>query len=233
MASHGYPWPDMLDCEKLPSDNDLCIGVQTNRSSTQESANGQASCKICENITSVRDLAMDNFCRAEFVAKIKPEMVVISGNDLKIMSAKKVKFYKNPTSAVSNKRRHTFYVQDGAKCDCFDLSNSGQYIVMGRVKDKQRMTLTSVVKYDPRSKAGKQMLRAMKNSDGCSAAANNGRRKIRRRIAIKQGKKRNERKNVGMQFRKVGNKGTKKQKERQKIDSSRNRNSKRIGKTAF
>lgn len=37
MASVGYPWPDMLDCEKLPSDNDLCIGVQTNRSSTQES----------------------------------------------------------------------------------------------------------------------------------------------------------------------------------------------------
>lgn len=37
MASHGYPWPDMLACEKLPSDNDLCIGVQTNQSSTQES----------------------------------------------------------------------------------------------------------------------------------------------------------------------------------------------------
>lgn len=174
---------------------------------------------------------MDNFCRADFVAKMKPEMVVISGNDLKIMSAKKVKFYKQPTSAVSNKRRHAFYVQDGANCDCFDLSNSGQYIVMGRIKDKQRMTLTSVVKYDPRSKAGKQVLRAMKKSDGCSAADNNGRRKVsdireRRRIAIKQGRKRNDRKNVGMQFRKVGNKGTYKQKERQKKDSSQNRNSK-------
>lgn len=228
MASHGYPWPDMLDCEKLPSDNDLCIGVQTNRSSTQESTNGQASCKVCENITSGRDSAMDNFCRAEFVAKIKPEMVVISGNDLKITSAKKVKFYKTPTSAVvSNKRRHTFYVQDGARCDCFDRSNSGQYIVMGRVKDKQRMTLTSVFKYDPKTKAGKQLLRAMKNSDGCSAGNNNGRRKIRRRIAVKQGKKRNEKKDLAARYRKIGNKGANKQKERQRKDSSRNRNSKR------
>ncbi len=90
-------------------------------------------------------------------------MVVISGNDLKITSAKKVKFEKIQTLAVSKKRRHTFYVQDGAKCDCFDLSNSGQYIVMGRVKDKRRMTVTSVIKHDPRSKALKQVLRTMKN----------------------------------------------------------------------
>jgi len=29
-------------------------------------ANGQASCKVCENITTYKDSAMDNFCRAEF-----------------------------------------------------------------------------------------------------------------------------------------------------------------------
>lgn len=28
MESYGFPWPDMLNCNKFPFDNDLCITVQ-------------------------------------------------------------------------------------------------------------------------------------------------------------------------------------------------------------
>ncbi|XP_077786270.1 secreted frizzled-related protein 5 isoform X2 [Podarcis muralis] len=28
MESYGFPWPDMLNCNKFPFDNDLCIAVQ-------------------------------------------------------------------------------------------------------------------------------------------------------------------------------------------------------------
>lgn len=28
MESYGFPWPDMLSCNKFPFDNDLCIAVQ-------------------------------------------------------------------------------------------------------------------------------------------------------------------------------------------------------------
>lgn len=26
MKTYGYPWPDMLRCDKFPMDNDMCIG---------------------------------------------------------------------------------------------------------------------------------------------------------------------------------------------------------------
>ena len=29
MLKYGYAWPEMLNCDKYPSDNDLCIGVRS------------------------------------------------------------------------------------------------------------------------------------------------------------------------------------------------------------
>ena len=31
MLRYGFPWPEMLRCDKFPLDNDLCIGVITNQ----------------------------------------------------------------------------------------------------------------------------------------------------------------------------------------------------------
>jgi len=28
MLNYGFPWPDMLRCDKFPLDNDLCVGLQ-------------------------------------------------------------------------------------------------------------------------------------------------------------------------------------------------------------
>jgi len=28
MRNYGFPWPEMLRCDKFPLDNDLCVGVQ-------------------------------------------------------------------------------------------------------------------------------------------------------------------------------------------------------------
>ena len=32
MATYGFPWPSMLDCDKFPLDNDMCIASQSERS---------------------------------------------------------------------------------------------------------------------------------------------------------------------------------------------------------
>lgn len=34
MKTYGYPWPDMLRCEKFPLDNDMCIGPVASGSSS-------------------------------------------------------------------------------------------------------------------------------------------------------------------------------------------------------
>ena len=31
MANHGFPWPSMLDCDKFPLDNDMCITSQSEK----------------------------------------------------------------------------------------------------------------------------------------------------------------------------------------------------------
>ena len=31
MKSHGFPWPSMLDCDKFPLDNDMCITSQSEK----------------------------------------------------------------------------------------------------------------------------------------------------------------------------------------------------------
>lgn len=35
MNEYGYPWPDMVRCDKFPVDNDMCISVQTTTKSGQ------------------------------------------------------------------------------------------------------------------------------------------------------------------------------------------------------
>lgn len=33
MRAYGFPWPDMVRCDKFPVDNDMCISVQANTNS--------------------------------------------------------------------------------------------------------------------------------------------------------------------------------------------------------
>ena len=46
MKSRGFPWPPMLDCNKFPLDNDMCITSQAeseqNRKKEEEKKNAKA-----------------------------------------------------------------------------------------------------------------------------------------------------------------------------------------------
>lgn len=45
MKKHGYPWPTMLDCDKFPLDNDMCITSQANEeeAKSEDKAEHQAA----------------------------------------------------------------------------------------------------------------------------------------------------------------------------------------------
>ena len=36
MEEHGFPWPSMLDCDKFPLDNDMCITSQSERNKQKQ-----------------------------------------------------------------------------------------------------------------------------------------------------------------------------------------------------
>ena len=39
MQAYGFPWPAMLDCDKFPLDNDMCITSQSVRNKPERSQN--------------------------------------------------------------------------------------------------------------------------------------------------------------------------------------------------
>ena len=41
MSSQGYPWPSMLDCDKFPLDNDMCITSQAEAQQGRQSEKGK------------------------------------------------------------------------------------------------------------------------------------------------------------------------------------------------
>ncbi len=36
MKTYGFPWPTMLDCDKFPLDNDMCIASQSDKEADGE-----------------------------------------------------------------------------------------------------------------------------------------------------------------------------------------------------
>ena len=40
MATYGFPWPSMLDCDKFPLDNDMCIASMGGQSSDDSKGSG-------------------------------------------------------------------------------------------------------------------------------------------------------------------------------------------------
>jgi len=98
MKSHGFPWPSMLDCDKFPLDNDMCITSQTERNkqkqikekmshagsvviasdtrggfSSNEAENKnnlQCEAKTCNQAGTYENI-LANYCQADFVVKMK------------------------------------------------------------------------------------------------------------------------------------------------------------------
>uniref|UniRef100_A0A914EFK6 Secreted frizzled-related protein 1 n=1 Tax=Acrobeloides nanus TaxID=290746 RepID=A0A914EFK6_9BILA len=66
MQQYGFPWPEILRCDKFPQDNDLCINVV----SSAENSKPDAACKSCNQPPTFENI-LDNFCRSSLVLKAR------------------------------------------------------------------------------------------------------------------------------------------------------------------
>ena len=48
MQAYGFPWPPMLDCDKFPLDNDMCITAQSVRSAGSGSQEMETGVEVVE-----------------------------------------------------------------------------------------------------------------------------------------------------------------------------------------
>ncbi|XP_072845408.1 secreted frizzled-related protein 5 isoform X2 [Pogona vitticeps] len=72
MACYGYPWPEILNCNKFPEDHELCIPSITNESTSSRRTVPRASCRDCEleEPDSAKEV-LENFCNSDFAVKIR------------------------------------------------------------------------------------------------------------------------------------------------------------------
>ncbi|XP_012816576.1 frizzled related protein 2 isoform X1 [Xenopus tropicalis] len=71
MACYGYPWPEILRCDKFPEDHGMCISPITNGTGSTRRM-PRASCRDCElEEASTAKEILDTFCDNDFVAKVR------------------------------------------------------------------------------------------------------------------------------------------------------------------
>ncbi|XP_076023242.1 secreted frizzled-related protein 5 [Genypterus blacodes] len=71
MSCYGYPWPEILRCDKYPADHLMCISSNTTVHTAGRRV-PQASCRDCElEETSSAKETLETFCRSDFVVKLR------------------------------------------------------------------------------------------------------------------------------------------------------------------
>lgn len=166
MRNYGFPWPDILKCDKFPLDNDMCIASQTAPAveSTKPQGGACTACKQAETFENI----LDNFCRADFAIKTKVKKLKKS----KVI-CKKSKVYK--TSTLDKKemrliRRPTFMLDNVKDCCAgFGRDAKDSYLIMG-LRRGAELVPTLIMEWHAQSKAFRNAIRMFKKLD-CSDPA--------------------------------------------------------------
>ncbi|KPP68536.1 secreted frizzled-related protein 5-like [Scleropages formosus] len=162
MESYGFPWPDMLRCDKFPIDNDLCIPMQfAGNPATQTPVS--KPCPPCDNELKA-DAIMEHFCASDFALKMKIKEVKKEKGDRKLIAAqKKKKVLKTGALRKRDLKKLVLYIKNGAECPCAQLDNlAGSYLIMGRRVDQQ-LLLMAIHKWDKRSRELRFAVKQMKS----------------------------------------------------------------------
>ena len=175
MLAYGFAWPEMLNCDKFPLDNDLCIKPQAHMQPVDN------SCDACQQSHTFEGI-MDNFCRAGLVVRAKVVDKKRRGDGSMELVLSKSKIYKYGNDGRSSVRRRNrsplgkkeplhIFLENGNTCDCPVLSTMSKkdtfLIMANRVEDRW---MTSFIMKKP--KKSRDFRRAVKkfNDNPCSKA---------------------------------------------------------------
>ncbi|XP_048032641.1 secreted frizzled-related protein 1b [Megalobrama amblycephala] len=161
MEAFGFPWPEMLNCDKFP-EGDVCIAMNTTNSDDMDTAGVSSVCPPCDNEMST-DVILEHMCASEFAIKTKIKEVKIDNLDRKIILQKRRKPVKLGTLKKQELKKLVLYLKNGADCPCQQLENLGNnYLIMGRLVGTQYI-LTGIHKWDKSSKEFKMALKKLKS----------------------------------------------------------------------
>ncbi|XP_043912843.1 secreted frizzled-related protein 5 [Protopterus annectens] len=150
MESYGFPWPEMLKCDKFPIDNDLCITVQFSDPKNTPQPGPNNICPPCDNELKT-DILRDQFCASDFVVKLKIKETTTENGDRKLLTRKRKKILKLGTLNKRELREMVIYLKNGSTCQCHQLDqHQNDFLIMGR-KVAHKFILTFIHKWERKS----------------------------------------------------------------------------------
>ncbi|XP_078400927.1 secreted frizzled-related protein 2-like [Cetorhinus maximus] len=161
MSAFGFPWPDMLDCNRFPVDNDLCIPS----ANSEEERVQQEESKICDACKSEGEAESDileHFCKNDFVLKMKVKEILYLDGDAKIVPEGRGRIlYGLEGWTASGEVGMELWLAGGSHCTCDELRDlTSSYLLMGRKRGEGRLLITSVRHW----RGGKRDLRRLTRS---------------------------------------------------------------------
>ncbi|GAB6027838.1 hypothetical protein CHUAL_002064 [Chamberlinius hualienensis] len=162
MQLYGYPWPDMLKCDKFPLDNDMCITAQSSSRPTNGQVEEPNACSACHQVPTYENI-LDNFCRADFALKTKIRKIRKSR-----IICKKSKVFKSGGSTMARSIRKPKLILNNADECCNEVTKKlkANYLIMGH-KSGNDLVTTFIMEWAPDSTAFKKAIKTFKKLD-CS-----------------------------------------------------------------
>ncbi|XP_071521307.1 secreted frizzled-related protein 5-like isoform X2 [Panulirus ornatus] len=156
MQTYSFPWPEMLNCEKFPLDNDMCITVQHTGA-----AGPGGDCPVCNPVDTYENI-LDNYCRADLVVKTR-----VKSQRKSRLLVKKPRVYKSRAMEDDRRamRRLRFSLTEEANC-CSIAPSRKPFLIMGR-RQGTAIIPTFVMPYK-KSKPLRQALKMFRRGLNCS-----------------------------------------------------------------
>ncbi|XP_051882369.1 secreted frizzled-related protein 2-like [Pristis pectinata] len=159
MLAFGFPWPEMLDCNRFPMDDDLCIPSATSEEERVE----QEESKVCDPCKSEGEVERDilaNYCKNDFVLKVKVKDIAYLNGDARIILEARSRAL---LGAESRELSEELWLAGGSSCTCDVLRDrSASYLVMGRLQAEGRWLVTLVKHWQGSKRDLRRLTRSFK-----------------------------------------------------------------------
>ncbi|XP_008583450.1 PREDICTED: secreted frizzled-related protein 2 [Galeopterus variegatus] len=163
MSAFGFPWPDMLECDRFPQDNDLCIPLASSDHLLPATEEAPKVCEACKNKNDDDNDIMETLCKNDFALKIKVKEITYINRDTKIILETKSKtIYKLNGVSERDLKKSVLWLKDSLQCTCEEMNDiNAPYLVMGQ-KQGGELVITSVKRWQKGQREFKRISRSIR-----------------------------------------------------------------------
>ncbi|KAF3852428.1 hypothetical protein F7725_005783 [Dissostichus mawsoni] len=163
MSAFGFPWPKMLECERFPLDNDLCIPPAGAENLVPATKEVPRVCDACKETDENDNEIVDNLCKNDFALKIKVKEISYINGDTKIVPENKSKtIYKLNGVTERDLKKTVLWLKDGLQCICEEMNDiHAAYLVMGQKLDGH-LVITSLKRWQKGQREFKRISRSIR-----------------------------------------------------------------------